>query len=96
MWIADHCKARQVQPSPWYAETRCLRFSTAAHPPHWPPGARDLTAQLRPVKAEAEGAPAPRFAHAAAVLSGPGTAELVVVGGVNQTEDLADVHVWTV
>lgn len=53
-----------------------------------------MRAELRPVKSAAEAAPPPRFAHAAAVLSGPGPAEMVVVGGVNQTDDLADVHVW--
>ncbi|KAL4452294.1 hypothetical protein ABPG75_007956 [Micractinium tetrahymenae] len=59
-------------------------------------GAHGLRAELRLVKAAAEAAPPPRFAHGAAVLSGPGAAEMVVVGGVNQTDDLADVHVWTV
>lgn len=59
-------------------------------------GAHGLRAELRPVKAAAEAAPPPRFAHGATVLSGPGPAQMVVVGGVNQAHDLSDVHVWTV
>ncbi|PRW57469.1 galactose oxidase [Chlorella sorokiniana] len=60
-------------------------------------GSRSLRAELRPVKAAAEGAPQPRFAHAAAVLpSTDGTsAEVVLFGGVNAEEDLSDVHIYT-
>ncbi|KAL4441275.1 hypothetical protein ABPG77_011512 [Micractinium sp. CCAP 211/92] len=59
-------------------------------------GAHGLRAELRPVKAAADAAPPPRFAHAATVLSSAEAAEMVVIGGVNQADDLADVHVWTV
>ena len=54
-----------------------------------------MRAELRPVKAAADGAPPPpRFAHAAVAVAEP--AGVAVVGGVNQAEDLSDVHVWTV
>ena len=56
-------------------------------------GSRSLRAELRPVKVAAEGAPQPRFAHAAAVLPSTdgASAEVVVFGGVNQQADLSDV-----
>ena len=78
------------------------RHSVASHPLapppllDWPAGAHGLRAELRPVRAAAHAAPPPRFAHAATVLSSPGAAEMVVVGGVNQTDDLSDVHIWSV
>ena len=40
--------------------------------------------------------PPPRFAHGAAAMSTPESAQVVVFGGVNQTDDLADVWIWNV
>lgn len=39
--------------------------------------------------------PPPRFAHSMAVLQRGGEVDVVVFGGVNQTDDLNDVAIWT-
>jgi hypothetical protein len=50
----------------------------------------ELLAELRPVTGTGSEVPPPRFAHASAVLPGPQATEVVVLGGVNETQDLSD------
>lgn len=62
-----------------------LRPVKPGRPAEHPGGASDIMTALLP-----------RFAHSAAVLQREDGVDIAVFGGVNQTEDLNDVVLWTV